>query len=599
MPWLTAVLNKPVVAPSGARIGRVQDLVASRTGFPRVTAVLVKVSKSGRELVEADSGKAFFSWDCVDEINGQLRLCSTRTLEQEPTQELYLRDDLLDRQIVDTNGARVVRVNDVLLSETAGGLSVVGADVGFKGVLRGLGLERLADRLAGALGYEIPGSLIAWNYVAPLDEDRRQVKLTVPSRLLKELHPSELADILDQLDPELRQKTISMMSITSLAETLPETEPEISRQAFEVITEERARRVVELMPPDEAADLLGSLGYDKSQRLLSLMGVSFSSVLKELLGYPPESAGGRMTPSFVAISRELTVGQAIHEIRSQAMKAETIYYTYVVSEDGRLEGVISLRDLLRSGPDRPVSEVMEPDVVSVGLADDQEVVATAMVRYNLLAVPVTDEERRVKGIVTVDDIVDVLEQEASEDLSEVTGVYLGEGIRSTTGRLAGFGVSILGGAAAAVLLEAQRPVLASVSAVAWLLPLYLRMAQDLGTWSLARAFLSDNLSPRARFDALAQEMLAALATAGLSGVLVGTFGTWWTGSFTAGALLGVGIFVGSLVASIVGLFLPSMARSVGLHRLVSKGRFLAVIVALASILVYVWALSALAGRMFA
>lgn len=604
MPWLTQLIHQPVTGRSGRRLGRVHDLVATRGRFPRVVGIAVSLDRAGREEFSsqrADHSPVFVPWDSfvgsLAHARGGFVLSQTPAAGAEPSDGLHLRADLLDLQIVDTEGARVVRVNDVLLAESARGLRVVGADVGLRGALRRFGLERAAERLLDALGYQLPERLIAWNYVAPISESPREVRLTVPTRILRELHPSELADILDQLDATRRERIIRVMTDSALAETLPETEPEVTKEAIELLGEERSRRVLALMPPDEATDLLGAVGYEAAERLLGLMGVRQASVLRELLGYPPDTAGGRMTPSFVGIPATATAQDAIEVLRSEAGRAETIYYAYVLDGQGRLEGVLSLRELLRAAPDKSVEELMERDVVSAHLGDDQEEVARAMTRHNLLAVPVVDDNAVLRGIVTVDDVVNVMEEEASEDLSEVTGVYLGEGPGANTGRLAGFGLSMAAGIAAAALLHAQRSVLAGIAAVAWLLPLYLRMAQDLGTWSLARALAVDDLGVGKRAQVLAQELTAALLSAGAAGLLVGVFGALWSRQIAVGAFLGAGLFVGSLSASMIGLVLPSLTRGLRRRRILDKGRPLAITVGLAGVIVYVWALSSLAGRL--
>ncbi|MCA1839855.1 MAG: CBS domain-containing protein, partial [Actinobacteria bacterium] len=337
--------------------------------------------------------------------------------------------------------------------------------------------------------------------------------------------------------------------------------------------------------------------YEKSERLLALMGLKEASVLRELLGHPPDTAGGRMTPSFVSIHESATVAEAIAEVRAQAAgRAEIIYYAYVLSDDARLKGIISLRDLLKGHASRRVSDLMVTDLIAAHVADDQEEVARNMSRYNLLALPVVDDDHILRGIVTVDDIVDVFDEEASEDLSEIAGTYLGEGSSVTSHRLTGFGLSIVAGLVGAILLRQQRGILLTVAAGAWLLPIYLRSAQDLGTWSLARALGLSPLSPRVQLEALTQELLAAFASSAFLGLLVGLLGGVWTQRFAAAAFLGVGIFVGSLAASLIGLALPSMARALGLKRVLAHGRPLAVIVGLCSLLVYVWALASLATR---
>ncbi len=610
MPWLTHLIKTRLVSSSGERIGRVLDLVAARGRYPRVVALKVKLTNAGRDLIGRDDREISLSWEGIS-----LNLTSRAFLLIEPhihednaDADLHLRYALLDRQIVDIDGARVVRVNDLALSESTGGLTVVGADVGFSGVLRQLGLEPVVGKILGALGYSVRERLISWNYMAPVEHGPEQVRLVVSNRLLKELHPGELADILDQLEPPARETILQMMSAADLALTLPESEEKVSREAIALLSEERVRTVVDLMPEDEAADLLGVIGYERSERLLGMMGIQRASVLRSLLGYPPDSAGGRMTTSFVGIAEGSTVSEAIGRIRAKAQEAETVYYAYVLDGNSKLKGILSLRGLLRAAPDRRVEELMETDVVTVHPFDDQQEVARAISRYNLMAMPVVEDggfggvaanpprsNGRMLGIVTVDDVIDVFQEEASEDLGEVAGVYLGQGTRFVGGRLGGFLLSILAGAAGAALLEKQRPELLGIAAVAWLLPMYIRVSTDLGTWSLARALVASGLSAQARLDAFAQELLAALAGAGFTGALVGLFAGFWTKSAGRGVFLGVGIFVGSLAASAMGLLLPTLVRRARLDGLLGA-RAPAILVGFAGLIVYVWALSSLAGR---
>lgn len=575
-----------------------RDLLAEQGRFPKVTHLGVAPSRAGRTLLDSRAPIVYVALEeTVPSETTFVLKPDALFLESPPHSEVGLRAGLLDRQIIDIEGARVVRVNDVWLAESAAGMRVVGAEVGIAGIFRRLGLERAVRRLAEPLGLEILEKLIPWTYIAPLEEAMGRVQLTVPAHQLRNLHPGELADILDGLDPDQRERILGLLTDHRIAEILAETDPEVSRAAVEALGEDRMRRVLEIMPPDEATDLLGALGYEKSERLLSLIGLGQAEILRELLGFPPDTAGGRMTTSFLAIGREATATDAIEHIRAEAARAETVYYAYVLDAQARLAGVLSFRDLLRADPSRVVSDLIDKNPVSVHVMDDQQDVARKMARYDLLALPVVDDAGKLRGIVTVDDILQVLEEEASEDLAEVAGVYLGEGPGVRAGRVTGFLFSVIGGASAAALLESKRPVLASIAAVAWLLPLYLRIAQDLGTWSLARALAGLSLPLRKRLDSLAYELLAALATAAAAAVLVATFGTWWTGEFTAGAFLGVGIFVGALAASIIGLALPSVASSLRLSRLLARGRPLAVLVGLATVLVYVWSLSSLASRL--
>lgn len=570
MPWLTELLKSKVRDGEGRTLGRIHDLAAASGRYPRVGGVIVALNRAGRDHLGTELYNAYVPWASIHKRGAAYHIEAEVAMHHDPDDADLLLKNLLDQQIVDIDGARVVRVNDLLLQESTGGLRITAADVGLRGALRRLKLARPLEAIARSLGYELPVSLIAWNYVAPLGRGDREVRLTVPTQLLKELHPSELADILDQLDVERREQILGVMSAAHLAQTLAESNAEVSRDAVGVLSEEQVRSVIEAMPPDEAADLLGAIGYEKAERLLGLMGMKQASMLRELLGYSPDSAGGRMTPSFVGIRLPSTVHEAIDTIRSQAHEVETIYYAYVLDPDQLLLGVLSLRQLLRSPTSRSVAEIMERNPVAVNAAEDQQQAARLMSRYNLLALPVTDDQGIMRGIVTVDDIVEVLEAEASEDILKVAG---------GSGRLGGLGLSLAAGLIGVVVLRGQESALMSVLAVAWLLPLFLRVAQDQGTWALARALTAPS-------EGISRELTAAFASASFSGLLVASFVTALTSSADLAVSLGVGIFVGSFAAALIGLLLPIAAKV--------RAPLLSVVVGMCSLLVYIWTLGKLA-----
>ncbi len=420
MIYLSRMLGKPVVDAAGAEIGTIND-VAIATGeiFPRVTSLA---------FVGPDKTPFMLSWrkfvlEFDDErVRLNVEQPQLRFSYLQPDEVLLARD-LMSKQIVDTQGMKVVRVNDLKLSESRNQLRLLGADVGFRGILRGIspGLEGIAVRIAKVIGQKLPENIIAWNYMDLLDRDLSQVKLSVTHKRLHELHPADVADILEQLSPSQRARVFQHLDNDQAAEAISELEDELQADVIDDLSEMRASDILEQMDPDDAADIIGDLPYDKAEKLLRLMGVQESRQIRSLLGYKEKTAGGIMTPEVTTVTEDMTVQQVIDHLRSEAAEHESIYYIYVVEDDLRLTGVVSLRDLIMCAPDTLISDIAEQDLFTADVDEDQEDVAEMMSKYDLLALPVIDETGKLLGIVTVDDALDVLEEESAEDLAIATG----------------------------------------------------------------------------------------------------------------------------------------------------------------------------------
>ncbi|MCX8007335.1 MAG: magnesium transporter [Coriobacteriia bacterium] len=418
--YLTRMLGKPVVDAAGETIGRISDIaVATGEVFPRVTS-----------LAFLGPGKTPFmlSWRkyvaSIDDEKVVLNATkdALRFSYLQPD-EILLARDLLNKQIVDTQGMKVVRVNDLKLSESRNQLRLLGAEVGVRGILRGLHpvLETIAERLAKAFGKELRENIIAWNYMDLLERDLSQVKLSVTHKRLHELHPADIADVLEQLTPAQRAKVFEHLDNAQAAETISELEDAFQAEVIGDLGAQRASDILEIMDPDDAADIIGDLPYDKAEALLRLMGVNEARAIRSLLGYREKTAGGIMTPEVTRVTEDMTVGEVIDYIRKEASEHESLYYIYVVDANGRLEGVVSLRDLVLSEPGTRIADLVSRDVITADVDDDQESVAETMSKYDLLALPVVDETGKLLGIVTVDDALEVMEEESAEDLEIATG----------------------------------------------------------------------------------------------------------------------------------------------------------------------------------
>lgn len=231
----------------------------------------------------------------------------------------------------------------------------------------------------------------------------------------------ELAATLEQLSPDQLRQLADLLGDETLSDILSELEPDEAASVLERLGSAEAADVLEAMAPDDAADVLAQLAPENASQILVAMEPLEAEELKSLLAYPPDSAGGRMTPAFVALSPDIRVDQAIAALRTLAQAAETIYYVYVTDEHGHLLGVVSMRDLVLSPPDRTVGEIMETDIVKVQATADQEEAARLLTSEGLIALPVVDDQNRLLGIITADDVADILEQEVTEDIERLGG----------------------------------------------------------------------------------------------------------------------------------------------------------------------------------
>ncbi|MCR5845098.1 MAG: CBS domain-containing protein [bacterium] len=414
MLYLSQLLGISVLDATGEEIGKVSDLAIS-TGevFPRITSVAFLGPAKTPFMV---------SWrKYVDEFDGEriklnLESHNIRFSYLQPD-ELLLARDLLNKQIVDTQGLKVVRVNDLKLSQSGNILRLLGAETGVLGILRGLHpiIEKAVVGISKLFRHPLKEQIIAWNYMDLVDRDLSQVKLSVTHKRLHELHPADIADILEQLDPQQRARVFEHLDSQNAADTVAELEDEFQSDLIEDMSEHRASELLAQMDPDDAADILGDLPYEKAEALLWLMGVQDQRRIRALLGYKEKSAGGIMTTEFITASEATTVEEAIAKVRDLGREYESVHYIYLVDSLSRLCGAVSLRELVLADQDTPLGDISTNEIVSVSPEVDQEEVAEMIQKYDLLAIPVVDDGKML-GIVTIDDAIDVMEEEYDEDL---------------------------------------------------------------------------------------------------------------------------------------------------------------------------------------
>jgi magnesium transporter len=398
MLFLSQLIGRPVRDRNGEAFGKVRDLiVALGEHYPPVTGLVVRVA-GAREI--------FLPWTDVEEIDttgARLHTSSIdiTTFRQRPD-EIRLWLDLQDKQIVDVEGRKIVRVNDIQLAPVEGRLRLVAVDVGLAGILRRLGLSGPGERLAKALRLEAE-NYIEWEDVDPVESSVSSLKLRVPHQALGTLHPADVAHIVEQLAPRDRAGILASLDDERAADVLEELAADDQVDILEALSPEKAADILEEMGPDEAADLVADLSEARKEELLNLMEPDEASDVRELLAYGEETAGGLMTTDFITITPDQTAEGVIDMLRELHPDADQVYYLYVTDPDGTLVGTITLRGLIVARPETPVREFMRSDPISVALDVDAEQVGAAIARYNLLALPVVDAEGRMQGIVTVDD----------------------------------------------------------------------------------------------------------------------------------------------------------------------------------------------------
>lgn len=352
------------------------------------------------------------SWQGIAAVNGTLTaqpLLPEDFREPAPRSgELLLKETLLDKQVVDTDGAKIRRVNDLQFLMANKILYLVHVDVGFRGLLRRVGLEKpIGFILRKLFDYVMTDQLISWKFVQPVSSPDL-LRLTVAQNRLAQLHPADLADIIEELNIHQRSAVFRSLDVETAAETLEETDPKIQVSLIEGLSTANASDIIEEMSLSEAADLLGDLSQERVEGILKEMERDAAEDMKELLAHPEEKAGGLMTTSYLSFAPAVTAGEAMEKIRLEAEDMDLIYYVYVVDGQEHLLGVLSLRDLLVAPPATILSDLMDTRVVAVHIEEKKEQIADDFAKYGILAMPVVDDNNSLKGVILFKNLLEVV-----------------------------------------------------------------------------------------------------------------------------------------------------------------------------------------------
>jgi magnesium transporter len=408
--YLSGIIGKEAFGSDGDAIGVIKDLmvnaVPSGQNDPSqqmITGVKLRIRKETK----------FYSFTPfrVSKAREMINVTCTDLIElskEEVDDGLLLDENILDKQIVDLNGRKLVRVNDVRLATLPAGTFAVAVDIGIEGLLRRIGIATPFKRLLSLFKINIPARFILWDDVQAIDFSNLNIKLSKSYAKLDTLHPSDLADILEDLGKKSSTSVFSALDEEKAADVLEELETDAQIHIIESLPIDKVADVLEKMPADEVADILEELEDDKAELLLKEMEAGTSQEVRELLEYDDNLVGSLMTTDYLSFSASKTVDEVLRELRIRKPEPAELYNMFVTKKDDKLIGTFNLRDLVVSEPDKKISDIMKSEPVS--LFDDQKTTAIAEIvsKYNLLAVPVINQNEQLQGMVVVDDVVEDL-----------------------------------------------------------------------------------------------------------------------------------------------------------------------------------------------
>ncbi len=612
MIFLSALLRQSIYDIEGRRLGVLRDVYVSlNETFPVVTALVVATSTlSNSDMI--------IPWSQVDNLEASkiyLTVKQPHIASYTPNpDELLLRRDLLDKQIVDTQGFRVVKVNDLKLAQIKRTARLIGVDISLSGLLRRLGVIAPIELLGRVLPIRLSERTITWNYVEQIEVVKvgtgqltpalagagagaggivPQVQLSISHSKLSDLHPADIADILEQLDIEEAGAMLGRMDTEMAADTLNEVEAPLQSELLSELDPEKASDLLEILPPDDAADILAEIPQEEAERLLNLMPANESEPIRELLRYGPETAGGIMTSEVLSLSQELTAEEALVYLRQHSDHMEMIYYLFIVDDEQHLVGVVSLRELVVAEPTTRLKDLMDKDVIKVKTDTDQEEVARVIAKYDLLGVPVVDDENHLVGLVTVDDVIDVLHEEQAEDFSEIAGASVEEleeeehfSARAVLSRMRWLGVNVLAGFVLALLLYQvfgraltitsvhiqasgflsglHSPVV--LNAMISFIPMLLLTSGSVGSQALGVAGWQLRSTRGSDFwRGFFRELRLGTAGGVAATIVVGLLAWLFSHSWLLALAIGFGLGLTLLVAAICGLVLPTLLQRLRLR----------------------------------
>lgn len=407
--YLSELIGLNVFDTKGRRIGTLKDAAL---------VPLIDPVRLDRYLVGAGPGWLSIRYDQIAEITTAGINLKSEILTPYHSDEYMLRmvRDLLDQQIIDAQGRKVVRVNDVtFLKEREGNcnvLHILEIDIGLRSILRRVLQGVAPPHLIRKLQSRIPAHSIRWEFCNILEADpQRRVRLNISNKLLEDMHPADLADIVEDLGHEDRQAIFNTIDNETAAELLSEVEPDVQTRIIESLNTEKAAEILEEMDPSEAAGLLNELEEERSEEILDEMSPEEKEEVEDLLEFRDDTAGGLMNTGFLTLPEDATVAEAMAELKKNEDILEYLHSLFLVDSEEQLKATVPLAKLFFAPGETPLKDFAADPLLSVSSEEKQDRIAEMFDRYNLLSLPVVDEDNRIIGVITVDDVVALLRQE--------------------------------------------------------------------------------------------------------------------------------------------------------------------------------------------
>ncbi|WP_350342434.1 magnesium transporter [Proteinivorax tanatarense] len=415
--------------------------------------------------------------------------------------------------------------------------------------------------------------------------------------ILDDILPQDIAEMITEMEPVEQSEVFELLNDEEAALILGELEIAEQANIISTMADKRSAKILHFMPSDDVADLLGGLENQKAQSILKNMNKEDVDEVTGLLNYPTDSAGGLMTTEYIAFKETTKVKQALSKLRELAPSAETVYYLYTVDEQERLVGVISLRELIASPDDETLSQIMRTNILSVNVETDQEEVASIVQKYDFLAIPVVNSENKLLGIITVDDIMDVIEEETTEDIYHLVGTSEKEGeslvhasvLATAKARLPWLIVCLLGGLISGFVIDSYEDTLASVIALAAFIPVIMDMGGNVGSQSstvFVRGVATGEIMPKDMFGYFFKDFKVGLIMGIVCGVSVAGAAALWQGNPMLGVVVGLAMFCTVTLAATIGTLIPIFFVRLGVDPAVTAGPFVTTIKDVTGLMIY-------------
>ncbi|MDA1196408.1 MAG: CBS domain-containing protein [Nanoarchaeota archaeon] len=404
MVYFSDLQKKPVLDKSETKIGRFEDVVfIDGEEFAEITHLIYKSDDGYLKKIP---------WKLVDELKEeqsgrkvQINILLDR--DEEEINPAFVRGneltlgDILDKQLVDVDGVKVVRVNDIILGKIEGKFCVAAVAVGMRSMVRRLGFPRLANLFTK----KTSDYVIRWDKVETLGNHHHDIHVKIQKKQISDLHSEDIADIMEDLDSKERALIFKTLNRKKAVRTLIDAEPRVQESFFKSLRLKSISEIIENIPASHAADLLGEMPKTRVKKILSFVDKEHSAVIREILHYPEATAGAIMHTNMIIVPQTFTAQQTIALLRRTKPATNRTFHLYVTNRKKRLLGVIPLRSLITASPKKKVSQFMQKDIIRVHLHTTKEEIAKVIARYDLFTVPVVDDHEVIQGVVTADEVL--------------------------------------------------------------------------------------------------------------------------------------------------------------------------------------------------